>query len=223
MPNPEAIIKHGLESTATFAGKVLRRVGVHFLALLAAISFFGEEFLGQFCAYIGFICLFPRGKVTDIHWYAPTGFGLAQTLLALPFYHPGVAVFFGGCQTWAQRLLDARGRMGWEWAVTPMFIICGHEYFSNSEAGYVDALSLLVFLIMLAAGWLLLRKKRRTAQSASRSQILQQARQTLQNAVSRKSLQADLQHQAEMLGVCIMGRAFSIRKDRQNVRVSKQV
>ncbi|MBP3730722.1 MAG: 5-bromo-4-chloroindolyl phosphate hydrolysis family protein [Mailhella sp.] len=199
MPSPSEIIKQGLEDTASFAGLVLRRLGVHFLSLLAAIELFEDSFSEQFCAYIGLICLFPRGKLTDIQWYAPTGIGLLQALILLPFYPPGLSLLIGGCQTWAQRLLGARGKIGWEWAVTPMFLVCYHAYSSNPEAASVDILFLLTFPVLLAAGWLLLRKRRRAAQSDNRVQILQQARQTLKNAVSRNSLQTDLQHQAEML------------------------
>ncbi len=193
-------LRQAHENTTSAAGAVFRRVGVHFASMLAAVLFLEtapiEE---QIAAYVGLICLFPRGRVTSPQWYGPTGFGVLQVLILIFFFHPGYAVLFGGFQTWAQRFLLCKGRMGWEWSVLPMLLICFHDAFSLWEYGTMNLLLLISFPVLLAVGWLLLRRSRRAGQAALRSKLLEQAKQTLKAAVARRSLPEEMQGQAELL------------------------
>ena len=188
------------KSTTSIAGAVLRRVGVHFALILAVVLFLESAPIEeQIAAYIGLICLFPRGRMASPQWYGPTGLGVLQALLAMFSWPPGYAMLFGGFQTWAQRLLLGRGRIGWEWSVLPMLLICFHDAFSLWEYSIMNLLLLISFPILLAAGWLLLRRSRRAAQSGLRAKLLEQSRQTLKAAVARRSLPEEMQAQAELL------------------------
>ena len=195
-----ANIEKAQEGTTSIVGAVLRRLGVHFASILAVVLFLDpapiEE---QLAAYIGLICLFPRGRVTSPQWYGPTVSGVLQALILVFIFPLGYAVFFGGFQTWAQRLLLARGRMGWEWSVLPMLLICFNDALPIMENASMNILLLLSFPVLLAVGWMLLRRSRRAEQSALRSKLLEQAKQTLKAAVARRSLPEEMQAQAELL------------------------
>ncbi len=106
------------QMTATAAGLGMRLV-VHLTAAVFAVwGAIGHNF--SVWSYVGLICLVPRRPTLRSSWVLPTAVGALQTgLLLARGMNPGIALFFGGLQTWLQRVIDKRGRMGWEWAAAP--------------------------------------------------------------------------------------------------------
>ncbi len=200
MPDMRDTIKNGLENTASTVGIVFRRIGVHFASMLATVIFLEQaDIWEQIASYIGLICIFARGKPTSREWYVPAGFGVLQALLLVPFCPLGSAIFAGGLQTWAQRLAHAKGRIGWEWSVLPMLLLCINDVFVEKGFLLMNILFLISFPILLFVGWLILRRRRREALIGSRTQLLDQAKQSLKGAIERHALPEEMQSQAELL------------------------
>ena len=112
----------GLEQAKVAAVSFGLRVVVHATAL--SFWLLGSARWGfSFWSYVGLICLVPRGISPTSTWLLPTLTGAAQTaFLISQGMPPGAAVFFGGLQTWAQRVFEKKGRVGWEWVMAP--ILC---------------------------------------------------------------------------------------------------
>lgn len=68
------------------------------------------------CVYTGIICIAARGMSRTPSWVIPATAGVVQTVilavLGLPLYQ---ALFWGGAQTWVQRVFARRMQMGSEW------------------------------------------------------------------------------------------------------------
>ncbi|MCR4666166.1 MAG: 5-bromo-4-chloroindolyl phosphate hydrolysis family protein [Desulfovibrio sp.] len=76
-------------------------------------------------AWIGFICLIPRGNWKKAEWFIPVGSGLIQMLTAyLGGCSPAESIFFGGLQTWLQRIVQKDVRRVWDWIVLPAMLGC---------------------------------------------------------------------------------------------------
>lgn len=81
----------------------------------------GEAALG---VYLGLICIVARGASRKPSWLVPavSGAGLAVLLIlfGMPFPY---ALFWGGLQSWVQRLLVKSFRMGTEWVPFSLLLI----------------------------------------------------------------------------------------------------
>lgn len=81
----------------------------------------GEAALG---VYLGLICIVARGASRKPSWIVPavSGAGLAVLLIlfGMPFPY---ALFWGGLQSWVQRLLVKSFRMGTEWVPFSLLLI----------------------------------------------------------------------------------------------------
>jgi len=186
-----------------FFKHLFSRIGVHCLALLAS-AFFTEEGGGSIvAAYIGLICLFPYGDMKEKEWLVPVIAGALQAfLLFLAGWPLSAGIFIGGMLTWCSRFLTAKGKIGWEWSVLPMFLIVLKFYLIDEIIPGMNAMSLLFLIsfgVMLFLGWLVLQKRRRLARVQDVQKMLEQGKLLLQNAASRHSLPGELQQQSEML------------------------
>lgn len=96
-----------------------RRLFVHAAAAVCGLSaaFAGESAMDGFSVYTGLVCLFARDMSVNRLWLGPFGAGVVQAavFLASGFSFPS-ALFWGGGQTWVQRLLLKKTDMGTEWA-----------------------------------------------------------------------------------------------------------
>ncbi len=110
------------EGAKQAAADIGMRIVVHATAVAACLL--GASRYGfSFWSYIGLICLVPRGISLTAPWVLPSATGAAQTvMLIMQGMSPGAAVFFGGFQTWLQRVFDKKGRIGREWVMAP--ILC---------------------------------------------------------------------------------------------------
>ena len=92
-----------------------KRILVHICAVLCAIVV-GKFFTSMFAVYIGFICLFARGMALKPSWLIPTVIGTLQVFICLFLGIPlDQAIFWGGVQTWIQRVFIKQYAMGSEW------------------------------------------------------------------------------------------------------------
>lgn len=118
-----------------------RRIAVHFLSFFAGVfaamakpASFGEEMLILFSTYIGLVCLFSREMALKASWLIPFGAGALQCglllLLGFPFH---TAIFFGGIQTWSQRIIQKKGENGTEWFVVLFLLPLGVNIFRNGS------------------------------------------------------------------------------------------
>lgn len=105
-------------------------------------------------AYIGFICLIPRGIELSIAWLLPTCLGVFQcllwTFLGVPWQF---TIIWGGILTWLVRLLSKRGRMGWEWAAAPWLIFGVFGFYSSFSAQTPVATPLWTLPVLALGGW----------------------------------------------------------------------
>lgn len=123
----DTIIELGGKALAGAKGFGLR-VFVHVVALVcgATVALMGSSFLAGACVYAGVICIVARGVGVSPEWLIPASIGLVQTgaLAALGFPLPH-AIFWGGAQSWLQRLLGKRMNMGSEWVALFLLLPLG--------------------------------------------------------------------------------------------------
>lgn len=83
-------------------------------------------------AYIGLVCLLPRGMGKTASWLIPTCLGFAQCLIwgfwGVPWQ---LTLLWGGLLTWIVRLLAKKGDLGWEWTAAPWLLIAGYGFFTE--------------------------------------------------------------------------------------------
>lgn len=106
----------------------------------AAMAVSAGSFLAGICAYVGGVCIIARGMAANPAWVIPAMTGAVQTgILALFGFPFPQALFWGGAQSWLQRLFQKRFRMGSEWVMllfllpvgiyllghTPLFLLAG--------------------------------------------------------------------------------------------------
>lgn len=125
----------GLDLAATWGARSLeelkrlgRRVFVHVVAVVcgAAAALSTGSIAAGLCVYIGGICLVARGISPAPAWSFPTMAGVTQLAVLAAFGLPlPQAVFWGGVQTWAQRLLQKRLNMGSEWGTLLLLLPMG--------------------------------------------------------------------------------------------------
>ena len=104
-----------------------KRVFVHILVVVCAVVAAphpGGDILGAgLCLYIGGICILARGMGMTPAWLIPAGAGVMQTIILVGFgFLPPQALFWGGVQSWVQRLFHKRLHMGGEWGML-LFIL----------------------------------------------------------------------------------------------------
>lgn len=116
----------------------------------------GEAILG---VYLGLICIVARGASRKPSWLVPAVSGAVLAvfliLLGMPFPY---ALFWGGFQSWIQRLLVKSFRMGTEWIP---FLLLFSMAFSSRQT--LSPPLFMLFCAVLAAGqgvlWALARKR----------------------------------------------------------------
>ncbi len=127
VPGMDALVKWGsrtLEEVKSFG----RRVFVHLAAIVcgAAVAASSGSLLHGLCVYVGAVCIVARGMAARPAWLVPAGAGIVQTVLLALFGLPlPQALFWGGAQSWLQRLLQKRLRMGVEWGMLLVLLPLG--------------------------------------------------------------------------------------------------
>lgn len=209
------LLASGIKKGAGLLRGVGRRVLVHTCAILTA-GFVGlalgdasllNTFGVKFSIYIGLICLFPRGEAREPSWRLPTATGVAQgiVLLALGFAWP-LAFFWSGLQTWLQRLAQSKGSLGWEWAVSPMLVICLFDFFEKAAAMNLTVWPLWSVPVLALAGWLGRAVHARLRAESIHRKMLENALQRLRTLASGRALPAAMQQQVELL--LVQGEAY---------------
>lgn len=132
-PAPEAArfqrlagLRLGLDLTKNRLAAMAKRAGLHFLALVAAaVLADGNNRLEEFFfLYLGVICLLPRGfsPRRNSHIF-PGATALGQLALTLLMGYPlPLAVFLAGTQSWLQRAVIRRFRLGLDWLPAPFLL-----------------------------------------------------------------------------------------------------
>ncbi len=111
----------GLEGIQKLGKRVFAHIVIFAGAAAAALS--SGSLLAGLCVYVGGICIFARGASLAPAWLVPAGIGVLQTLFLAGFGFPlPQALFWGGVQSFIQRLIQKRLRMGGEWAAL-LFIL----------------------------------------------------------------------------------------------------
>ena len=114
------------QNKPSFFSLLVRRLLVFILGFIVAFGI-GESLhsnTAAVVAYIGFICLFPRGDWRKAVWWLPVGFGLLMTVVALALgVPPDAALFLGGAESWLLRILQNRGRLSWDWVGAPLLLL----------------------------------------------------------------------------------------------------
>ena len=105
-----------------------KRIFVHIAVFIAAttVAVVDDSLLSWGCVYVGGVCIIARGMAGTPAWLIPAGVGVLQTvILALFGIPPAQALFWGGVQSWVQRFVQKRCRMGSEWGMVLFFIPLG--------------------------------------------------------------------------------------------------
>lgn len=150
--------------------------------------------------YLGFICLLHRGVWHEKRWYVSSLLGLSQGILLLflgmPLY---AAIFWGGVQSWVQRVIRKWDEMGGEWIVLPFLIMASSEYVSDTQRCLFPLWPLYTFIIITIIGYgtnlVYLRIRRETIHKT----LLTSTLRRLQNCSENTKLTADLQKQVNII------------------------
>lgn len=105
-----------------------KRIFVHIVAVAcaAAIAVSAGSVLAGICAYAGIICIVARGIAMTPAWLVPALAGAIQAAVLVLFDVPfPQALFWGGAQSWLQRLLQKRLGMGSEWGMLLLILPLG--------------------------------------------------------------------------------------------------
>ena len=190
-------------------GGVGRRLLVHCCALAVAVVT-GLSELGQgllfsaivdaLAVYVGLVCLVPRGEMNAPEWYFPGLTGVAQggVLLALGYPLP-LALFFGGLQTWGQRLIQSRGDLGWEWTVSPALLLCLFTSMQQASTWPLTLQPLMTFPLLTLLGWAGRKGYLRLRADAIRKKMLGNAEARLRVLAVQPGLPGELRRQVELL------------------------
>lgn len=112
-----------------------KRIFVHLAVFVcaAATAITTKSVMAGFCVYVGGICIVARGISLAPGWLVPAGAGVLQAVLLVLFGFPlPQALFWGGAQSWLQRLLQKRQRMGGEWGVLLLILPGAVALFSST-------------------------------------------------------------------------------------------
>ena len=98
---------------------IIAGIGVNHAVVYEGHTVFGAVFTFSF-AYVGLVCLFPRGMGLNPEWLIPTCTGFLHAAFMLAFGLPWeTTLFWAGLQTWLMRVILNKGKVGWEWAAMP--------------------------------------------------------------------------------------------------------
>lgn len=115
-----------------------QRVFVHIAAAICGLTVWGvtKSVVAGLSVYTGLICLVARGISMAPQWLGPfaAGVGQAVACLVLGIASPPVAVFWGGAQTWLQRLLLKKLNMGTEWFALLLILPGTIQLFAHTSA-----------------------------------------------------------------------------------------
>ena len=115
-----------------------QRVFVHIAAAICGLTVWGvtKSAVAGVSVYTGLICLVSRGISMTPQWLGPFGAGVVQAVacVVLGIASPPAAVFWGGAQTWLQRLLLKKLNMGTEWFALLLLLPGTIQLFANSPA-----------------------------------------------------------------------------------------
>lgn len=198
------------KSISFFTGLGLRLL-VHFSSLVAAAIASaslsvpdGLPWTGSaavvITAYIGLICLIPKGIGLNAAWLVPTGLGVFQCLFwsfwGVPWQ---LTLLWGGILTWLIRLLARKGDLGWEWSVAPWLLIAIYGFFN--DLGFLTPVSIpfWTFALLAPAGWMgLALHARRNYEPLHRSKLAS-ARDRMAGLLSACALPDPLNKQVKLL------------------------
>lgn len=190
-----------------FVSGVGRRLLVHFCALLVSafisLSFSTSIFdsVDTFVfSYLGLICLFPRGSMDSPSWYLPALTGIVQSLLLgfLGLSWP-TALFWGGVQTWLQRLLQSRGKLGWEWSVSPFLAVGIGVCLESIASSGQPATPLWSLPVLAVVGWCLRVAYLRWKMEPIHRRILADAVRRLQALATTRTFPVSLRQEMDLL------------------------
>ncbi len=128
--NTFSFVDKAMDSVRSFGLRIVVHLSAFFCA--GVVTGFIPSYAGL-AIYVGLICLAARDMRMHTQWLAPLGFGLAQALLSLglglPFYE---AIFWGGAQSYVQRLFVKRYAMGSEWSTTVLLFPLALKFCASS-------------------------------------------------------------------------------------------
>ena len=189
-----------------FMGSFGGRALIHCAGLLALGSISGNNSANSVedslavGIYFGIICILHRGVWREAKWYLSTITGLVQAGILVLLGMPLVAgIFWGGVQTWLQRLIQKEGHLGLEWAVSPFLIMAASDYFDSSLPPDFQLWPLYSLLAVAPAGLGLRLAFERIRRVSLHRDMLAQALQRLQACSSNDSLEGELQKQVTIL------------------------
>ncbi len=191
------------KGTAFFTGLGMRLL-VHFSSLVAA-GIIGSTFSLPggvpwgtsasvvAAAYIGLICLLPKGMGKTASWMVPTALGFFQCLFWAFWGVPWQFTFlWGGILTWGVRLLHKKADMGWEWSVAPWMLMAIFGFFSDLMPLTAVSVPFWTLPPLALAGWGTLLLRARLNYEPLHRQLLASACERMENLLSVQALPESL-------------------------------
>ena len=106
----------GLEACTSAGKRIFEHIAI--LACAVAVGIVSGSFPAGIYTYVGGVCITGRGMAASPCRLLPAAAGVLQTaILALAGLPVPQALFWGGAQSWLQRLLQKRLQMGAEWGL----------------------------------------------------------------------------------------------------------
>lgn len=211
MKNPSDAAEF-LGAAANRAAALAKRLMLHIMALFGGIVVRSTVVMGGvaapesapfsliFIAYMGLICLFPRGMSATVSGLIPTASGI---LLCLLWSFWGVpwqfSLVWGGALAWAVRLLARKGVMGWEWLTVPWLLLAMAFFFSDLRPLYGGSTPYWTFPLLAVAGWGGLRFYAGAAFETEQRKILRRSLRGVQEALAAGKLPLPLESPARQL------------------------
>lgn len=186
-----------LGAAANSVAALAKRLMLHVMALFGGIVVRSTMAVGGaampgsaplsliFIAYMGLICLFPRGMTATVSGLIPTVSGI---LLCLLWSFWGVpwqfSLVWGGALAWAVRLLARKGAMGWEWLTVPWLLLAVAFFFGDLRPLYEASTPYWTFPLLAVAGWGALRFYAGAAFETEQRKVLRRSLRGLQEALA---------------------------------------
>ncbi|MDR3175051.1 MAG: 5-bromo-4-chloroindolyl phosphate hydrolysis family protein [Desulfovibrio sp.] len=121
----------GLDALTSLGKRIFTHIAI--LVGAAAVAFSAGSLFAGLCVYVGGVCILARDMSASPAWLIPAAAGAAQTILCVLFSFPfPQALFWGGAQSWLQRLLEKRLRMGTEWVMLLFLLPIGIHLLGSS-------------------------------------------------------------------------------------------
>lgn len=207
---PESGLHSLLEKAGEYARGFGMRILIHICAILlagaASSSFVHPDApllsggIVFFCAYVGLVCLLPRGMSARPEWIVPSAMGGLQLLVWAAFGVPWQFLFlWSGALTWTIRALARRGDLGWEWVALPCLLIGLICFFSDLRPLSPVTPPYWTFPLLAAAGWGLLRLWSRNREARERQRALPDLCTALEKLASSNRLSSGLNDQVRQL------------------------